>query len=126
MSSLNARKVAFESAIKNGKKAEEMDGAEWWTFSDVRTLQTCMESSAYSLGARYAVLIDRFMINDLRLYVVCLPLSVGCISAFWYDGLAQRSGHLHNGPRARRSAAEERASRYSTIISNHRRLRTSA
>ena len=39
MASLNVRKVAFESAIKSGKKAEEMDRSEWWTASDGRALE---------------------------------------------------------------------------------------
>ena len=39
MASLGARKVAFESAIKIGKKVEEMDRSEWWTASDVRALE---------------------------------------------------------------------------------------
>ena len=30
IASLNARKVAFESAINSGKKAENMDRPEWW------------------------------------------------------------------------------------------------
>jgi hypothetical protein len=34
VASLNAREVAFESAIKSGKKAEEIDRSEWWTASD--------------------------------------------------------------------------------------------
>ena len=38
MPSLNARKVAFESAIKSGKNAE-MDRSEWWTASDGRALE---------------------------------------------------------------------------------------
>ena len=39
MASLNARKVSFESAIKSGKKAEEMDRSEWWTADDGRALE---------------------------------------------------------------------------------------
>ena len=39
MASLNARKAAFESAIKSGKQAEEMDRSEWWTASDGRALE---------------------------------------------------------------------------------------
>ena len=39
MASLNARKVAFESAIKSRKKTEELDRSEWWTASDGWTLE---------------------------------------------------------------------------------------
>lgn len=43
MASLNARKIAFESAIKGGKKAEEIDRSEWWTASDGRELEEVVE-----------------------------------------------------------------------------------
>ena len=49
MASLNARKVAFESAIKGGKKAEEMDRSEWWTASDGRTLEEAVEKAKRGL-----------------------------------------------------------------------------
>ncbi|KAI6001680.1 hypothetical protein F5J12DRAFT_894545 [Pisolithus orientalis] len=39
MSALNARKSAFEGAIRSGKKAEEMDRSEWWTAADGRELE---------------------------------------------------------------------------------------
>ena len=43
MASLNACKVAFESAMKSWKKAEEMDCSEWWTASDGRALEEEVE-----------------------------------------------------------------------------------
>ncbi|KAF8444970.1 hypothetical protein L210DRAFT_3394720 [Boletus edulis BED1] len=49
MASLNARKVAFESAIKSGKKAEEMDRSEWWTASDGRALEEEVEKAKRGL-----------------------------------------------------------------------------
>ncbi|KAI9571566.1 hypothetical protein HD554DRAFT_2168835 [Boletus coccyginus] len=49
MASLNARKVAFESAIKGGKKAEEMDRSEWWTASDGRALEEAVEKAKRGL-----------------------------------------------------------------------------
>ena len=39
LASLNAREVAFESAIKSRKKTEELDRSEWWTASDGKTLE---------------------------------------------------------------------------------------
>ena len=49
MTSLNARKVAFESAIKSGKKAEEIDQFWWWTASDGRVLQEKVERAKRGL-----------------------------------------------------------------------------
>ena len=49
MASLNARKVAFESAIKSGKKAEEMDRSEWWSASDGRALEEEVEKAKRGL-----------------------------------------------------------------------------
>lgn len=49
MASLNARKVTFESAIKNGKKAEEIDRSEWWTASDGRELEEEVEKAKRGL-----------------------------------------------------------------------------
>ena len=49
MASLNARKVAFESAIKSGKKAEEMDRSTWWTASDGRALEEEVEKAKRGL-----------------------------------------------------------------------------
>ena len=49
MASLNARKAAFESAIKSGKKAEEMDRSEWWTASDGRELEEEVEKAKRGL-----------------------------------------------------------------------------
>jgi len=49
MASLNARKIAFESAIKGGKKAEEMDRSEWWTASDGRELEEAVEKAKQGL-----------------------------------------------------------------------------
>ena len=39
MASLNARKVAFESAITSRKKAEKIDRPEWWTAIERRALE---------------------------------------------------------------------------------------
>ncbi|KAH7907300.1 hypothetical protein BJ138DRAFT_1014736 [Hygrophoropsis aurantiaca] len=39
MSALNARKSAFDSAIKSGKTAEDIDKADWWTAADGRELE---------------------------------------------------------------------------------------
>ena len=49
MASLNARKVAFESAIKSGKKAEDIDRSEWWTASDGRALEEEVEKAKRGL-----------------------------------------------------------------------------
>ncbi|KAG8214189.1 hypothetical protein J3R82DRAFT_10978 [Butyriboletus roseoflavus] len=49
MASLNARKAAFESAIKSGKKAEEIDRSEWWTASDGRELEEAVEKAKRGL-----------------------------------------------------------------------------
>jgi RNA exonuclease 1 len=48
MVSLIPRKVGFESAIKSGKKAEEMDRSDWWTASDGRVLEE-IEKAKYGL-----------------------------------------------------------------------------
>jgi RNA exonuclease 1 len=39
MASLNARNSTFESAIRDGKKAEDIDKADWWTASDGQELK---------------------------------------------------------------------------------------
>ena len=60
--SLNARKVAFESAIKIGKKAEEMDRSVWWTASDVRALKEDVwkvERGSLILGSSRPICRDR-------------------------------------------------------------------
>ncbi|KAL4073757.1 hypothetical protein J3A83DRAFT_4090781 [Scleroderma citrinum] len=49
MSTLNARKFTFESAIKGGKKAEEMDRSEWWTAADGRELEEEVERAKRGL-----------------------------------------------------------------------------
>jgi hypothetical protein len=49
VASLNAREVAFESAIKSGKKAEEIDLSEWWTASDGRALEEEVEMAMRGL-----------------------------------------------------------------------------
>ncbi|KAF9232680.1 hypothetical protein BU15DRAFT_54755 [Melanogaster broomeanus] len=49
MSALNARKSTFESAIKNGKKAEDIDRSEWWTASDGRELEEEVERAKRGL-----------------------------------------------------------------------------
>lgn len=49
MASLNARKVAFESAIRSGKKAEEINRSEWWTASDGRELEEEVEKAKRGL-----------------------------------------------------------------------------
>jgi RNA exonuclease 1 len=49
MASLNARKSAFESAIRGGKKAEEIDKADWWTASDGRELEEEVEKAKRGL-----------------------------------------------------------------------------
>ncbi|KIK90919.1 hypothetical protein PAXRUDRAFT_150845 [Paxillus rubicundulus Ve08.2h10] len=49
MSALNARKSAFESAIKSGKKAEDIDRSEWWTASDGRELEEEVEKAKRGL-----------------------------------------------------------------------------
>ncbi|KAH7925607.1 hypothetical protein BV22DRAFT_1033761 [Leucogyrophana mollusca] len=49
MSSLNARKSAFESAIKSGKRAEDIDKAEWWTANDGRELEEEVEKAKRGL-----------------------------------------------------------------------------
>ncbi|KAF8134342.1 hypothetical protein EV363DRAFT_1396762 [Boletus edulis] len=41
--------LAFESAIKSGKKAEEMDRSEWWTASDGRALEEEVEKAKRGL-----------------------------------------------------------------------------
>ncbi|KAG6332748.1 hypothetical protein ID866_6338 [Astraeus odoratus] len=49
MSALNARKSAFETAIKSGKKAEDIDKAEWWTAADGRELEEEVERAKRGL-----------------------------------------------------------------------------
>lgn len=49
MASLNARKSAFESAIRTGKKAEDMDKADWWTANDGRELEEEVEKAKRGL-----------------------------------------------------------------------------
>ncbi|KAJ8594443.1 ribonuclease H-like protein [Rhizopogon salebrosus TDB-379] len=49
MASLNARKSAFESAIRGGKNAEDMDKADWWTASDGRELEEEVEKAKRGL-----------------------------------------------------------------------------
>ena len=39
----NAGKVAFESAIKRGGKAEDIDRSEWWSANDGRELEVVVE-----------------------------------------------------------------------------------
>ena len=53
MASLNACKVAFESAIKSENKAEEMDRTEWRTASDRRALVEKAKRGLLSLGIKY-------------------------------------------------------------------------
>lgn len=55
MASLNARKVAFKSAIKNRKMAEEMRRAEW-TASDGRALEVGKLEQELFLGIKMYVL----------------------------------------------------------------------
>ena len=50
MASLNAREVAFESAIKSRKKTEELDRSEWWTASDGRALEEEVEKAKRRLS----------------------------------------------------------------------------
>ncbi|KAI6037556.1 hypothetical protein EDC04DRAFT_3141981 [Pisolithus marmoratus] len=49
MSVLNARKSAFESAIKSGKKAEDIDRSEWWTAANGRELEEEVERAKRGL-----------------------------------------------------------------------------
>ena len=49
MAILNARKSTFESAIKSGKKAEDMDKSEWWTAADGRELEEEVERTRRGL-----------------------------------------------------------------------------
>ncbi|OAX33367.1 hypothetical protein K503DRAFT_869590 [Rhizopogon vinicolor AM-OR11-026] len=49
MASLNGRKSAFESAIRSGKNAEDMDKADWWTASDGRELEEEVEKAKRGL-----------------------------------------------------------------------------
>lgn len=49
MASLNVRKVTFESAIKSGKKVEEIDRSGWWTASDGRELEEEVEKAKRGL-----------------------------------------------------------------------------
>ena len=49
MASLNARKSAFETAIRSGKNAEDMDKADWWTASDGRELEEEVEKAKRGL-----------------------------------------------------------------------------
>lgn len=49
MASLNARKSAFESAIRGGKNAEDMDRADWWTASNGRELEEEVEKTKRGL-----------------------------------------------------------------------------
>ena len=49
MASLNARKVAFESAFKSGEKTEKIDRSEWWTTSDGRALDEEVEKAKCGL-----------------------------------------------------------------------------
>jgi RNA exonuclease 1 len=43
MAALNLRKSAFDSAIRSGKKPEELDKDFWWTTSDGRELEEVVE-----------------------------------------------------------------------------------
>jgi RNA exonuclease 1 len=43
MSALNARKFAFDSAIRSGKKLEELAKDVWWTTGDGRELEEVVE-----------------------------------------------------------------------------------
>jgi RNA exonuclease 1 len=43
MAALNSRKSAFDSAIRSGKKLEELDKDLWWTTSDGRELEEVVE-----------------------------------------------------------------------------------
>lgn len=49
MSVLNARKSAFESAIRSGKKAEDIDRSEWWTAANGRELEEEVERAKRGL-----------------------------------------------------------------------------
>jgi len=49
MATLNARKSTFESAIRGGKKAEDMDKSEWWTSADGRELEEEVEHAKRGL-----------------------------------------------------------------------------
>lgn len=43
MTALNVKKSAFESALKSGKTAEDIDKDMWWTSSDARQLEEAVE-----------------------------------------------------------------------------------
>ncbi|KIM78839.1 hypothetical protein PILCRDRAFT_823946 [Piloderma croceum F 1598] len=43
MTALNARKSAFEAALRSGKTAEDIDKDMWWTSSDARELEEVVE-----------------------------------------------------------------------------------
>lgn len=49
MSVLNARKSTFESAIRSGKKAEDIGRSEWWTAADGRELEEEVERAKRGL-----------------------------------------------------------------------------
>ncbi|EGO25969.1 hypothetical protein SERLADRAFT_369315 [Serpula lacrymans var. lacrymans S7.9] len=49
MAALNARKSAFESAIRSGKTAEDIDRELWWTSSDGRELEEEVEKAKRGL-----------------------------------------------------------------------------
>jgi RNA exonuclease 1 len=49
MSYLNARKTAFESALKSGKTLEDIGKDEWWTSSDGRELEDEVERAKRGL-----------------------------------------------------------------------------
>ncbi|KAH7889012.1 hypothetical protein F5I97DRAFT_2006350 [Phlebopus sp. FC_14] len=49
MAALNVRKSTFESAIKSGKKTEDIDRSEWWTASDGRELEEEVEKAKRGL-----------------------------------------------------------------------------
>lgn len=49
MATLNVRKSTFESAIRGGKKAEDMDKSEWWTSADGRELEEEVEHAKRGL-----------------------------------------------------------------------------
>lgn len=49
MAALNQRKSAFETALRNGKKPEDMERETWWTMVDGRELEEEVEKAKRGL-----------------------------------------------------------------------------
>jgi len=68
MVSLSVRKIAFESAIKSGKKTEEMGRFEWWTASDGRVSEEEVEKAkrGFIFGGNQVERFDSIRIKATR------------------------------------------------------------